>query len=193
MQFLRALVLANLCFLILHQSARFSLMKLKSFEFGNATPVRRMTILLATGFGLGLAPVASGTVGTLLGVVMVVGCPLLPVIVQAVFAFLLIVLCIPICDVAEQHFGGKDDGRIVADEYMTFPLCVVGLPFHEYWWLLAVAFVTHRLLDIIKPFPAYRLQALGGGKGIVVDDVISSLYALILNHGLLFAYLRFLG
>jgi phosphatidylglycerophosphatase A len=48
--------------------------------------------------------------------------------------------------------------------------------------MLVLAFLTHRVLDIIKPFPARQLQALPGGWGIAVDDVVSSLYALALNH-----------
>jgi phosphatidylglycerophosphatase A len=159
-------------------------MKMKSWELKGSTPVRKMAILLATGFGLGLSPFASGTFGAVIGVVMVLGLQLRDVLAQSAFAISLAVLCVPICDIAERHFGTKDDGRIVADEYMTFPLCVIGLPYWDYPWLLLIAFLTHRILDIIKPFPAYRLQDIGGGKGIVVDDVISSLYALALNHAI---------
>jgi phosphatidylglycerophosphatase A len=90
-----------------------------------------------------------------------------------------------LCDIAEKHFGNKDDHRIVADEYMTFPLCVIGLPWQDMPWLLLVAFLTHRFFDIVKPFPAWRAQKLRGGVGIAVDDMISSLYALAANHLLL--------
>lgn len=145
---------------------------------------KKVILVLATGFGLGLSPVASGTVGTLLGVGIVVclGLVGLAWYWQAALAVVMVVMAIPICGVAEAYLGKKDDGRIVADEYLTFPLCVLGLPWIDNWWLLGVAFVTHRLLDIIKPPPARQIQEIHGGVGIVMDDVVSSLYALGVNH-----------
>ena len=144
--------------------------------------MRKLTLLLATGFGLGLSPVAPGTVGSLLGVLFVVGLRAPGALYQTLFAVLLSLAAIVICDIAEKHFGNKDDRRIVADEYMTFPLCVIGLPWESAPWILVFAFLTHRFFDIIKPFPAWRLQKLQGGRGIVIDDVVSSLYALAANH-----------
>jgi phosphatidylglycerophosphatase A len=101
---------------------------------------------------------------------------------QIALAVVLALIAVPICGVAEEYSARKDDGRIVADEYLTFPLCVLGLPWPAHPWLLAVAFVTNRLLDIVKPPPARQAQALHGGLGIVLDDTVSSLYALALNH-----------
>ena len=155
---------------------------MKTLEWGDCRPVRKLTLLIASGFGLGLAPIASGTAGTLLGVVVVVGLPQETFLSQICLAVLLALIAVPVCDVAEKHFGNTDDGRIVADEYMTFPICVVALPWALHPWLLALAFVTHRFFDIVKPFPAYRAQRWEGGKGVVIDDVISSLYALAANH-----------
>lgn len=142
----------------------------------------RLCVVLATGFGLGLSPVASGTAGTLLGIPIVLLLWPLGAAAQAAAAVLLPLLAIPVCSVAERTFGKKDDGRIVADEYLTFPLCMAGLPASPI--MLATAFVTHRVMDIIKPPPARGLQSLKGGAGIVMDDVFSSLYALALNHAL---------
>ncbi|NLB56628.1 MAG: phosphatidylglycerophosphatase A, partial [Lentisphaerae bacterium] len=86
----------------------------------------------------------------------------------------------PICSVAEKHFNKKDDGRIVADEYLAFPISMIGLPLTPAMFLLA--FITFRIFDVLKPFPACKLQMLKGGLGIVIDDVIACLYALALNH-----------
>jgi phosphatidylglycerophosphatase A len=143
---------------------------------------KRITLLFATGFGLGLAPVASGTFGTLPGVALVIAMAGFDLTWQIAVALVLPVLAVPLCSAAEEFFRKKDDGRIVADEYCTFPLCMLGLPWPEHMWLLALGFVTHRVLDIIKPAPARQAQALTGGTGIVVDDVISSIYALAVNH-----------
>ena len=151
---------------------------------------RRIVLLLATGLGLGLSPFASGTAGTLPGVVIVLAMSGLAPIWQVVSALAMVGLAVPICHAAEAIYEKKDDGRIVADEYLTFPLCVLWLPWPEHLWLLGLAFVTHRLLDIIKPPPARQLQELKGGVGIVVDDLVSSLYALALNHAVWWAVRR---
>jgi len=137
---------------------------------------------LASGLGLGLSPFASGTAGSFLGVLIVLAMSSLTLAWQIAVSVVLALIAIPICGVAEDYYAKKYDGRIVADEYLTFPLCVLGLPWLTHPWLLAVAFVSNRVLDIIKPPPARQAQALHGGLGIVLDDVVSSLYALLLSH-----------
>ena len=140
--------------------------------------------MLATGFGTGLAPVASGTFGTLPGILIALAIAPLALGWQVAIVAALVLAAVPVCGAAERHYGKKDDHRIVADELTTFPLCVLGLPWTEHYWLLALAFFTHRLMDVIKPPPARQAQVLPGGWGIVVDDVLSSTYALILNLGI---------
>jgi len=136
----------------------------------------------ATGFGLGLSPFAPGTVGTLLGIVMVwFSNPVLTVPLQIALAVVLSLIAIPICGVGEKQLGTKDPHAVVADEYLTFPICMIGLPAHS--WILVVAFLSNRFFDIIKPPPARKLQDLHGGFGIVIDDVFSSLYSLAFNWG----------
>ncbi|MDD5678712.1 MAG: phosphatidylglycerophosphatase A [Kiritimatiellae bacterium] len=156
---------------------------IKSMELAKASFWRKPIILAATGFGLGLSPVASGTAGTLLGLPIMLGlAPLwahsLPA--QMIVALCLALLAIPICDVAEKHFDRKDDGRIVADEFMTFPIGLLGLPLSP--GVFALAFLTNRVFDVLKPFPAKGLQRLPGGLGIVVDDGVATLYSLLVNH-----------
>ncbi len=146
--------------------------------------MRRLCVWIATGFGLGNSPYASGTVGSLLGIPLVLAMSPLPWAGQAAVAAALALLCIPICTVAEAALGGeKDNPRIVADEYLTFPLCMLGLPWLEpgNLWMLPMAFAVCRAMDILKPFPAWRLQALPGGLGITIDDIVASLYALGIN------------
>jgi phosphatidylglycerophosphatase A len=152
----------------------------------------RIVFALATGFGLGLSPIASGTVGTLWGVLLVlVLFPVLSLGGQVAVAVVLALLSYPVCDAAEKMFDKKDDGRIVADEYLTFPLCMIGLPVAWHvWWVVPMAFLTCRACDIIKPPPAAQSQRLKGGIGVATDDVIASLYSLLINHALYYAILR---
>lgn len=148
--------------------------------------LRKLTILCSTGFGLGHSPIIPGTVGSLPGIPLVwalqyagtqfgMGIPF-----QVTMAALLSLLAIPICHIGEKAAGGKDPHCVVADEYLTFPISMIGLPFTP--GMVGIAFVTNRILDIVKPFPARQLQALPGGLGITIDDVFSASYSLALNH-----------
>jgi phosphatidylglycerophosphatase A len=146
----------------------------------------RWVIWLATGFGLGYAPVASGTFGSLPGVALAVGLAMggMGWLAQLAVCLVLAAVAVPICTAAERQFGEKDDGRIVADEYLTFPLCLVGIPWLAHPWFLAVAFVVNRVMDIVKPPPARGIQDLPEGWGVLLDDFVAFLYALAVNHAL---------
>ncbi len=142
---------------------------------------------IAVGFGTGWSPIMPGTVGTLVGLPLAWG---LMVSgwgwsIQAIVCVVLSLIAIPICGVAEKMIGGKDPGCIVADEYLTLPITVIGLTSP---WALLSGFVLHRIFDITKPPPIKQIQDIHGGFGIVVDDFLAALIALGLNH-LLFHFL----
>jgi phosphatidylglycerophosphatase A len=121
-----------------------------------------------------------GTVGTLVGLPMAWGLmQISDVGVQSAICVALTLLAIPICEVAEKMIGGKDPGCIVADEYLTLPITVIGLSSP---WALLSGFLLHRVFDITKPPPIRQLQHIHGGFGIVVDDFLAALIALGLNH-----------
>ena len=143
----------------------------------------KFTLFMATGCGISLfVPFAPGTFGSLPGVALAYAIALLPVWAQIPACLALTLLAIPVCGRAEAILGIRDDGRISADEWMLFPIAVVGLPLLSLpWWAMAVFFGVVRLIDIIKPPPAKRLQSLPGGRGIVVDDLVANLYALAVN------------
>jgi phosphatidylglycerophosphatase A len=78
-----------------------------------------IAVLIATGFGLGFSPVAPGTAGALLGIVVAALLYPLGLFGQIAVCILLCGVAIPVCTAAEEHFGKTDDRRIVADEYLT--------------------------------------------------------------------------
>ena len=137
----------------------------------------------ATGFGLGWLPWASGTIGSLLAV------PLAwwllgrsrPVQFGLVAAWL--VAAMPLCQLASDSLGGKDDGRIVLDEIAAFPVVVLGQAAARQPLAMAGAFVAYRLFDITKPPPAAELEGIPGGVGIVLDDLVAAGYAWLLVFG----------
>ena len=81
----------------------------------------------------------------------------------------------------ERVLGQKDPGIIVVDEVAGMTLSVVLLP--RTVPVLLVAFVLFRIFDVWKPFPARESQALTGGLGVMLDDLIAGAYALILVMG----------
>lgn len=138
-------------------------------------------IVLATGFGLGYVPWIPGTFGAVLGVPLALALARLHVSRQWIVAAVVALIAVPLCGVAEDAFGEKDDGRIVADEFAAFPVAVLGLPVARHPGLLAFAFTTSRILDWTKPPPVALSENVRGGVGIVLDDVLANLYALLVN------------
>lgn len=152
----------------------------------------KMAMLITTGFGISLiSPFASGTFGSIPGVLLSLWTVCIPVPLQALFCLGMTFFAIPFCTIGESVFQEKDDGRIVADEWMLFPITVIGLPLWQNGWLLPVCFVVTRVCDIIKPWPARGLQRLNGGLGVVIDDFFADLYALGINWCIWLAYLHF--
>jgi phosphatidylglycerophosphatase A len=150
--------------------------------------MKKIITWIAVGFGLGWSPIMPGTVGTLVGLPLAWGLMQFSPsqwIMQLLICLGLSVLAIPICGVAEKVIGGKDPGCIVADEYLTLPITVIGLTNP---WALLSGFILHRIFDITKPPPIKQLQSIHGGFGIVIDDVLAALIALGLNH-LLFYFI----
>jgi len=145
---------------------------------------------IATGFGAGLSPVMPGTVGTLWGIPLAWAVVQIPSLnLQVAICLVLTMIAIPICEAAEKQLGkGKDPGCIVADEYLTLPICYLGLPFTP--WVVLSGFVLHRIFDITKPPPIRQLQNLKGGVGIVIDDFAAALLALAVNHLLFYLFFQ---
>jgi len=142
-----------------------------------------LVVRLATGFGAGYVRWMPGTVGTLIGLLPAWGLLHLPSIsLQWAAGLLLTLLAIPLCGRAEREIGGKDPGCIVADEFLTLPLCVIGFAAQAPLWVLGTGFLFHRLFDITKPPPIRQLQHIHGGFGVVVDDFLAALLALGCNH-----------
>ena len=131
-------------------------------------------MLLATGLGTGLSPWASGTLGSLLGVPLAWWLLGRTRRVQIAVTLALLLAAVPVCHLAEQTLGGKDDGRIVLDEIVAFPVAVLGQAAARQPWAMASAFVVYRVFDGAKPPPVSLAEAVPGGAGIVLDDVVAA-------------------
>ena len=147
-----------------------------------AADLRQPVMALALGFGAGLAPRAPGTAGTLVGVALFpLLAPLPPAYYAAVVA-LLFVAGIPVCAAAARRLGAHDHPGIVWDEVVGYLVAMAALP--ATWPWMAAGFAAFRLFDIAKPWPIGVLdRRLGGGLGIMLDDLLAGLMALALLHG----------
>ncbi len=141
---------------------------------------------MTSGFGLGFAPVAPGTFGSLLGIAvhlawLQVTTALLPTCVAITVA---IALASWLAGRVERELGSHDAGEIVIDEVIGMWIALLGVP--ASLPNLAMTFALFRLLDIVKPWPAGWIdRRLKGGAGVVLDDVMSGIYANLLMRLLL--------
>lgn len=151
------------------------------------TVLRSPVHLLAFGLGSGLSPRAPGTAGTLAAVplwLLLQGMSL-PAYLALLLA--LFVFGCWVCGESARRLGVHDYGGIVFDEVVGLLItCLPLLPDlgwthgNPWWWLLA-SFLLFRLFDIWKPWPIRWLdRQVGGGFGIMIDDVLAAVYAALL-------------
>ena len=81
----------------------------------------------------------------------------------------------------EKLSGKKDPGKVVIDEVAGQFIALLPVPFvlGAAWWTAILAFVLFRFFDIVKPYPARRLESLEAGLGIMADDIVAGVYAAI--------------
>lgn len=138
--------------------------------------MRRLGLFVATCGYLGYVPVAPGTFGSLagLGVFFLVrasgGAALEIAAISAILA-----LGIWSGTEAERHFGGVDPAPVVLDEVAGMLITLAFVPVTASG--AVVGFLLFRLFDVIKPWPANRLEALPGGLGVMADDAMAAVYS----------------
>lgn len=141
---------------------------------------------LALGFGTGLAPRAPGTAGTLVGVLLdpllrPLGLELRILVVALMFG-----AGVWLCGESARRLGVHDHPAIVWDEIVGYLALMLVVP-AGWGWALA-GFVAFRFFDIVKPWPIRQLDhGVGGGLGIMVDDVMAAAWGAVVLLGIGFA------
>lgn len=142
--------------------------------------------LLATTLGIGFLPFAPGTWGSLAaaiaawGIVSVAGQAGLALAGAAALG-----LGWWAAGTYVATSGIEDASEIVIDEVAGMWIALMFVP--QKWWAFALAFAAFRVFDIIKPWPIGAVdRKVHGGFGVMADDVIAGLFALIVVHGILF-------
>jgi len=148
-----------------------------------AALTRSFANFLALGAGSGLAPRAPGTVGTLAAVPLLLLMPTHPLLHLFVVAVLfgIGVWC---CGACAEDLGVHDHGGIVWDEIVGYLLVMTAIP-HTAGFIV-LGFLLFRLFDIVKPWPiSWVDQRVHGGLGIMLDDVLAAVPALVILQLLL--------
>ena len=140
--------------------------------------MKRFILFLSSNAGLGYAPVASGTFGTLAGIPVFYLLSGFPPLLYLLTWLALLFLSFWAAGAAGKIYGVVDDGRIVIDELVGYLVTVAFLPFS--WSTALLGFLLFRVFDILKPPPASWFdQKLKNGYGVVLDDVVAGIYGAI--------------
>ena len=149
-------------------------------------PTDYLALSIAT-CGVGYLPLAPGTWGSLVGV----GIFLLltrviagNALVAMVLVFIIVVTAVGTWAATrtEELSGRKDPGKIVVDEVAGQFIALFPLTLFSSWSTVAVivSFILFRFFDIVKPYPANRLQELNGGAGVMFDDLVAGVYTAVI-------------
>jgi len=141
--------------------------------------------LIGSGFYTGYIPFASGTWGSLVALIiyLIPGFEKPVIIIPAIIIFTILGIF------TGNKFDviyGKDPAECTVDEVVGMWISLLFLP--KLPLVIAGAFISWRIFDIIKPSPARQLESLNGGLGIMMDDIVAGLYSLILLHLILIIF-----
>jgi len=136
----------------------------------------RAAVALATFFYVGFIPFAPGTMGSAAALLLFFPIRWTGSIAFEVAASVVVfVIGIWAASDTEIALGVEDPGPVVLDEVLGMLVSLLFLP--ATWPVVLAAFVAFRTFDIIKPWPANRLERLHGGLGIMADDLMAGIYA----------------
>jgi len=138
--------------------------------------VKRVALLIATAGYVGWFPIAPGTAGSLAGLIVFAAVRRIasPAVELAVIVVILIA-GVWAAGVTERALGTEDPGPVVIDEVLGMLITLALLPVSRAG--MAAGFVLFRIFDVLKPYPAARMERLGGGLGIMLDDAMAAIYA----------------
>ena len=150
-------------------------------------PTDYLALVIST-FGVGYLPLAPGTWGSLVAVGIFLGFAQVVkgnVLVAVVLVSIVAVTFAGIWAASrtEALANRKDPSKVVVDEVAGQLISLFPLTLFAHWSIVVViiSFILFRFFDIVKPYPARRLEALKGGFGIMCDDLIAGVYAALIT------------
>ena len=135
-----------------------------------------ITKMLATWFYVGRSPFAPGTLASAVGAAMAA------FLLQYPFFYFLVLILVTVLGLMvsgpmEQLENKKDPGCVVIDEVAGIMIAFIALPMR--WDVIFIAFFLFRAFDMFKIYPVNKFEEIGGGTGIMMDDVVAGIYTLI--------------
>jgi phosphatidylglycerophosphatase A len=150
-------------------------------------PTDYLALAIST-FGVGYLPLMPGTYGSLVAVGIFLGLTQLVKGNALVAVVLVSIVTVTFAGIwaasrTEALSGRKDPGKVVVDEVAGQLISLFPLTLFAQWSIVAViiSFILFRFFDIVKPYPARRLEALKGGLGVMCDDLIAGVYAAVIT------------
>lgn len=142
--------------------------------FKRADLPAKLCLVLSSCFGVGLIPVAQGTFGTLAGLPLVIALSYFSPMAAAYVLFFFVLTAIWVSGGSSRALEKEDPAEVVIDEVAGLLVTLFLLP--ATGLTLCLGFVLFRVFDILKPYPAGRVERIGGGAGIVLDDLVAGVY-----------------
>lgn len=140
--------------------------------------------VIAFGLGAGLSPKAPGTMGTLVALPFIALMAPLSLTTYTIITVLVTLFGIYVADWSSRDLKVHDHSGIVIDEIAGMMWTMLAVP--PSLLNLVLGFALFRLFDILKPWPIrWADKKVGGGFGIMLDDLLAAVYATICLHGVL--------
>lgn len=147
--------------------------------------LKRPACFLAYGFGSGLAVKAPGTFGTIAAIPVYLLLQQLSLFSYVAVTVIAFIAGIWFCQQAVNWLKQEDPSSVVWDEFVGYWVTMIAAP--TGWQWILIGFVLFRFFDILKPWPiSWCDKNLHGGFGIMFDDVVAGLMALMCLQGLSF-------
>jgi phosphatidylglycerophosphatase A len=134
--------------------------------------------LVATALGSGYSPVAPGTAGSAVGLLLFWPLARLPIAAQVAVTVIVLLAGVAAASHLARRLGIEDPAVVVIDEVVGMWVTLLFLPLTAY--TAVVGFLAFRVMDVFKPYPARQLERLHGGWGIMADDLMAGVYANLL-------------
>ena len=136
--------------------------------------------LFVTFFYIGRFPFASGTLGSLVGVILWYYLISINFLLLVAFFILYFVLSFILTNIYLKSSNSDDPSEVICDEIIgqLIPLSIISIDDDTY--LILIAFISFRIFDIFKFYPANKAEELPGASGVILDDVVAGIYSLII-------------
>lgn len=136
--------------------------------------------IIATGFGAGYFPYGPGTMGAILAMAIYIGLSFTLSYSSLFIVLLALIVVFTVLGVwsgtVSEKYWGEDPSRVVVDEMVGQWIVMTAIPQSLGWKYILASLILFRFFDIVKPLGVRKMEQLGGGLGIMADDILAGIY-----------------